>query len=108
MKPQTKPVTEQKKHTGLKLLLVMLLLIMAALTILPFFINPIAETLVKGQIRELFGDKLKIGSVHVSLWTGATVTIRQIQLAQPPGYRQGDLIKADAINIRVALRPLLK
>jgi AsmA protein len=98
----------RKKHIGLKIILSIVILIVAVLAVLPFFINPIADSLVKQQVAAKFGNKLKIGSVTVSFLTGAVVKVNQIELAEAPGYGKGSLVKAGSINIRVALMPLLK
>ncbi len=109
MKPQTKTtVSKKKKYTGLKVFVTLFIILIITLATLPFFINPIAESLVKQQIAALFGNNLTIGSVNVSLWTGATVNIHQIELKQPSNYKKGYLVKAEDIKARIALIPLLK
>ena len=113
MKTQTTTRTKQntakyEKKYRLKISLIHLHINYPHPIVLPFFINPIANSLVKQQISRIFGDKLKIGSVNVSFLTGAVVKINQVDLAEAPGYGKGSLIKAESIKVRVALMPLLK
>ncbi|HBE79096.1 MAG TPA: hypothetical protein DDW65_15180, partial [Firmicutes bacterium] len=106
--PAPRASSVKKKHLGLKILLSIIILILVIAAILPVFINPIADALVKQQVAAIFGHKLKIGSVSVSFLTGAVVKINQIELAQAPGYGKGNMLLADDIKVRVALSPLFK
>ncbi len=101
-----KPITK-RKTVILSILLAFLICILLIITILPSFLSPIATVLVKQQVTAEFGDKLKIGSIKVSLFPGAVVKVNQISLAQAPDFGKGNLLQAKGLNLRVALIPLL-
>ena len=65
------------------------------------------ERIFRAQVEPFFGDRLKIGTVAVSFWRGALI-VKDVDLAQPPGFGQGSLLRARTIRVRVALRPLLR
>ncbi len=105
-RPSRKPAkaAQLKRYQGviIAFLIVSILLFAAQL-----FINPIAKTLVTRETNSLFGDKLKIESVRVSLWRGALIA-KGVQLIQPPGYGAGNLLTTERLEIRINLIALLK
>ncbi|HBF36544.1 MAG TPA: hypothetical protein DDW50_04410 [Firmicutes bacterium] len=104
--PAPKKFDKKKKHLVIVILLSFIIFILLIMTALPIFINPIAGILIKKQVTSIFGDRLKMGSVRISFFTGAMVQINQIELEQAPGFGKKNLLQADSMNIRVAMIPL--
>lgn len=97
-----------KNRLVVSVILTIIFVFLLIVNILPIFLNDIATSLLHQQIQAVFGDKLTIGKVTVSLWRGAEIGINQIHLTQPPGYGNGDLLLANEVTVRFELLPLLR
>ena len=106
-KIREKMVKKRKCRNCLKILLIMIVIILICLTGLQIAINPLAKKIVSQKITPLFGDKLTIGSIGISIFRGSVI-IKNIELLQPPGFTEGNFLKTQAVLVRVALLPLLK
>ena len=97
----------KKRKRGLKILLTVIAVILIASIGLQIGISPLVKKIVSQKISPLLGDKLKIGSIGISIFRGSIV-IKDIQLQQPPGFSEENFLEAKAIRLRIALLPLLK
>ena len=64
------------------MLLIFVVLIVAVLSIVPFYINPIAQRIVEQRVYPIFQNRLKIGSVNISLFRWM-VELKDVELLQP-------------------------
>jgi hypothetical protein len=94
------------KISCLKIFLVIAAIIIAVLAIVPFFINPIAQRIVEKNVYPVFENRLKIGSVNISLllWM---VELKDIELRQPAGFGDGAMLKASSIKGYFSAIPVL-
>ena len=94
------------KISGFKILLAIVAIILVILAIVPLYINPIAQRIVEKNIYPVFENRLKIGSVNISLllWM---VELKDIELHQPEGFGGGTLFKAASIKGYFSAIPLL-
>ena len=97
----------KKRKRGLKILLTVIAVVVICLIGLQIGISPLAKKIVSQKVSPLFGDKLKIGSIGISIFRGSIV-IKDIKLLQPPGFSEENFLEAKAIRLRIALLPLLK
>ena len=97
----------KKRKRGLKILLTVIVVVVICLTGLQIGISPLAKKIVSQKVSPLFGDKLKIGSIGISIFRGSLI-IKDIKLLQPPGFSKENFLEAKAIRVRIALLPLLK
>lgn len=80
--------------------------VLIALIGLFWLANGIASNVLRSQAEELLGKNVTMGSVHVSLWRGTEIVVKDLALAQPPGYGKGDLLRTKHLRIRFDLFPL--
>ncbi len=97
----------KKRKTGLKIFLTVIAVILICLIGLQIGISPLAKKIVSQKVSPLFGDKLKIGSIGISIFHGSLI-IKDIKLLQPPGFSKENFLETKAIRVRIALLPLLK
>jgi len=80
----------KKRKRGLKILLTVIAVILICLIGLQIGISPLAKKIVSQKVSPLFGDKLKIGSIGISIFRGSLI-IKDIKLLQPPGFSKKKL-----------------
>ena len=97
----------KKRKRGLKILLTVIAVILICLIGLQISISPLAKKIVSQKVSPLFGDKLKIGSIGISIFRGSLI-IKDIKLLQPPGFSKENFLEAKAIRVRIAILPLLR
>ena len=97
----------KKGNRALKILLTVIAVILICLIGLQIGISPLVKKIVSQKVSPLFGDKLKIGSIGISIFRGSLI-IKDIKLLQPPGFSKENFLEAKAIRVRIALLPLLK
>jgi hypothetical protein len=94
------------KIFGFKMLFILFAIIVVILAILPVYIDPIAKKFVEQEVYPIFANRLKIGSVKVSLLR-SMVEFENIELQQPEGFGEGKVLKIKSLKTWVSLLPLL-
>jgi hypothetical protein len=74
--------------------------------LLPTLVSWTAHVWLQGYLPVLFGVQAEVGRVRVHPWTGA-VEIREVRLAQPPGFEERPMLEVHLVKGRVDLRALL-
>ena len=92
------------KITALKILLILIAFTLVILAILPFYINPIAQRIVEQNVYPIFENRLKIGSVNISLFRWI-VELKDVELLQPEGFGKGNLLKAASLQSNFEILP---
>jgi hypothetical protein len=94
------------KISGLKIILIIAAIILVILAIVPLYINPLAHRLIEQNVYPFFENRLKIGSVNVSLllWM---VELKDIELRQPAGFGDIPMLKASSIKGYFSALPVL-
>jgi len=95
------------KIFSFKMLLISVVIILAVLSIVPFYINPIAQRIVEQRVYPIFKNRLKIGSVNISLFRWI-VELKDIELLQPEGFGNGNLLTAASLQSNFELLPLFR
>jgi uncharacterized protein involved in outer membrane biogenesis len=73
----------------------------------PFYINPIAQRIVEQRVYPIFKNRLKIGSVNISLFRWI-VELKDVELLQPEGFGKGSLLKAASLQSNFEIVPFFK
>ena len=89
------------------MLLIFVVIILAVLAIVPFYINPIAQRIVEQRVYPIFQNRLKIGSVNISLFRWM-VELKDVELLQPEGFGKGNLLKAASLQSNFEILPLFR
>lgn len=87
-------------------LLVMVLLAMAGVTI--FLPAEKIRDLALAQAREKLGRQVSVGEVDVSLRGGLGVRLQEFAIHNPAGFAGPHLLATEALDLKLALRPLLR
>lgn len=95
------------KITGLKIIFILVVFIAAVLAIVPLYINPIAQKIVEQRVYPIFQNRLKIGSINISLFRWI-VELKDIELLQPEGFGNGNLLKAESLQSNFEILPLFR
>jgi uncharacterized protein involved in outer membrane biogenesis len=95
------------KITALKVLLILIAITLVILAILPFYINPIAQKIVEQRVYPIFQNRLRIGSVNISLFRWI-VELKDIELLQPEGFGNGCLLKAASLQSNFEIVPFFR
>jgi uncharacterized protein involved in outer membrane biogenesis len=95
------------KIFGFKTLFIIFAIILVTLAIVPFFINPIAQRIVEQRVYPVFKNRLKIGSVNISLFRWI-VELKDVELLQPEGFGKGNLLKAESLQSNFEILPLFE
>ena len=90
-----------------KMFLIIVAIILVILAILPVYFDPIARKIVEQKVYPIFANRLKIGSVKIS-FLRSMVELEDIELKQPEGFGDGNLLKVKSLQARVALLPFFK
>ena len=62
---------------------------------------------VAEQAQSVLGRPLSFGEARVSLMGGVGVRVTDLSIGDDPAYSKGDFVQADAVDVRVAILPLL-
>lgn len=91
-------------------LLVLIVLLVAAVLILPHIIKPDAyKTQIVALVKQKTGRTLTInGHIGLSFFPWIGVRLQQVSLSNPPGFPSGPFASIQSAGIRVRLLPLLR
>ncbi|MGR6036075.1 MAG: AsmA family protein [Candidatus Nitrosoglobus sp.] len=91
-------------------LLVVILLIVIAIAVLPFIIDPNDfKPQIAAQVRKMTGRELTLGGdINLSIFPWLGVDLQKVSLSNPPSFGETPFAKADDMEVRVKLLPLLK
>ena len=103
--PRYDEVVRTLKIGGLVLGVVALIAVAAGFALDRYLQSPAFKEAVIRSAHDLLGSDVRIGDIHVSLLSGASLTA--VSVANPPGF-DGDLLHADAVVLRYRLWPLLR
>ena len=94
------------KISGFKIFLAIVAIILVILAIVPVYINPIAQRMIEKNVYPIFENRLKIGTVNISLllWM---VELKDIELRQPEDFGDGAMFKAASIKGYFSAIPVL-
>lgn len=98
----------------IKLLLISLVtiitLLVAAVVILPFVINPndYKPQIIEVVKQQTGRDLLIPGEIDLSVFPWLGIRLGQVELSNAPGFGKQPFAKIDAVDVRVQLLPLLK
>ncbi len=96
------------KIFGFKMLLLLVVVfIVAVFAIVPFYINPIAQRIVAQRVYPIFQNRLKIGSVNISLFRWI-IELKDVELLQPEGFGKGNLLKAESLQSNFEIVPFFR
>ena len=59
------------------------------------------------RVELALGRKLSVGSVHVSLWGGIKLSLKDVVVSDDPDFSSASFLRAGALDISVKLLPLL-
>jgi len=92
----------------LKYALVSLILLVAALLVVPFFlnVNDYKPLLVK-QVKQATGRDIDFGEIKASLFPWVGVSINKVRMSNAAGFSSEAFVRADNLDIQVAFMPLL-
>lgn len=94
------------KHK-IRILGLIALVLIVSLIATPFFINVNRfRPEIEAQLTGVLGRQVKIGQLHMSLLSG-TVRADDLSIADDPSFGRTPFIQAQALNIRVAMMPLI-
>lgn len=98
-------MSKWKKPVGIAVAVVVILV--AALIVTPFFINADAfRPQIEQALSHMLGRKVEIGHLHVSLWQGSLVA-NQISIADDPAFSPDPFLTANSLSVGVDLMPLI-
>jgi len=86
---------------------VIALLILIVIGLMLFFPVEKAKNLVIEKASAQLGRKISIASADVSFWGGIGVKLGDVRISNPAHIPEGDLLKADNIDVKLAIFPLL-
>lgn len=66
------------------------------------FVSPVLQS-----VREATGREVKVGDVKLSILPSASVTLKDLRVANIPGAATPDMVRINAVDINLALMPLL-
>lgn len=91
-------------------LLVIILLIIIAVVVLPFVINPNDfKPQIAAQVKKMTGRELTLnGDIDLSIFPWLGVDLQKVSLSNPPNFGKTPFAKAEDMEVRVKLLPLLK
>src|SRR5699024_10867059 len=91
-------------------LLVIILLIIIAVVVLPFVINPNDfKPQIAAQVEKMTGRELTLnGDIDLSVFPWLGVELQKVSLSNPPNFSKTPFAKAEDMEVRVKLLPLLK
>lgn len=94
------------KKTGLKIFLFLMGVLVVAFAVLPFFLNPIVQKIIEQKVYPLFGNRLTVAEVSISLFR-RMAELKEVALLQPDGFGSGHLLKIASLKGYFSLMPLL-
>ena len=59
------------------------------------------------RVELALGRKLSVGSIHVSLWSGINLSLKDVVVSDDPDFSSASFLRAGALDISVKLLPLL-
>jgi AsmA protein len=91
-------------------LLVIILLIVIAIAVLPFIIDPNDfKPQIAAQVKKMTGRELTLGGdIDLSVFPWLGVELQKVSLSNPPNFGETPFAKADDMEVRVKLLPLLE
>ncbi len=99
------------KMKGLKILFILIAIVIVVLAvilaIIPFYINPIAQRIVAQRVYPIFQNRLKIGSINISLFRWI-IELKDVELLQPEGFGKGNLLKAASLQSNFEIVPFFR
>jgi AsmA protein len=95
------------RRLWVKVVLAVVVLFVAVLVIVPFFVNGTAlKPTVENQLSSAIGRRVTIGSLSFSLLSGSLVA-SDIAIADDPAFSQSAFIRASELKVGVEVVPLL-
>ncbi len=90
--------------TGLSILV----FIIAALLITPFFMDARQyRPVIESRVSEITGRPFTIGGIRLSLFPRASLSLSDVRLQNPLGFETTDFLSVKSLDVRVDLLPLL-
>jgi len=59
------------------------------------------------RVELALGRKLSVGSIHVSLWSGISLSLKDVVVSDDPDFSSASFLRAGALDVSVKLLPLL-
>ncbi|OIO72390.1 MAG: hypothetical protein AUJ57_05825 [Zetaproteobacteria bacterium CG1_02_53_45] len=88
--------------------LIVIVLLIAALLVAPFFIDVNTyKTRIEQTVEDATGRKLSIGNIKASLFPWIGVELENVHLANRQGFSEHDFASVQKLNVKLALMPLL-
>jgi uncharacterized protein involved in outer membrane biogenesis len=91
-----------------KIVLALFAVLLVIALALPYFLD---VDRYRGKIADAIatqtGRKVTIGKMRARFLPGVGLTVEGLQVGNPPGFPEGDVLSADEIRVNVALGPLL-
>ena len=88
--------------------LIIVVLIIAALLVAPFFIDVNTyKTQIEQTVEDATGRKLSIGNINASLFPWIGIELDDVHLANREGFTDRDFASIEKLNVKLALLPLL-
>ncbi len=82
--------------------------VLVALLVVPYFLNiERYRPMIVEQMKLATGREVEIGGLGLSFLPTTHLTVRDLRIKNPKGFPEGDTIAVEAIDIGLALRPLL-
>jgi AsmA protein len=95
------------RRLWVKIVLAVVVLIVAVIVIVPFFVNGAAlKPTVESKLSSAIGRRVTIGSLSFSLLAGSLVA-KDIAVADDPAFSQSAFIRASELKVGVEVLPLL-
>jgi uncharacterized protein involved in outer membrane biogenesis len=87
------------------LFLALLIVVIVAFKL--FFPVDKAKELAVAQGSQLLGRPLKVRDVDISIWGGLGIKLNEVTIGSPKGMEVGNLLEADAVDLKLRIFPLL-